>query len=56
VGAEADSVPLGPEGKSYPPRTRITLLDAGFVFVLGCVWVLTQKHWQEVAPNDPGKG
>ena len=44
-----------PEEKSYPPRTLVILLGTGFVFVLGCVWVLTHARWQEVDPKDPGK-
>jgi uncharacterized protein involved in exopolysaccharide biosynthesis len=44
-----------PEEKSYPPRTLVILLGAGFAFVLGCVWVLTHARWQEVDPKDPGK-
>jgi uncharacterized protein involved in exopolysaccharide biosynthesis len=44
-----------PEEKSYPPRTFVILLGAGFVCVLGCVWVLTHARWQEVDPKDPGK-
>jgi len=44
-----------PERKSFPPRTILTILGAGFVLVLGSIWVLAHARWQEVDPQDPGK-
>lgn len=47
--------PHVPERKSFPPRTVISLF-VGFVFLAaGVVGLFLRMHWNETAPDDPGK-
>jgi len=44
-----------PEGKSFPPRTLISLL-AGFLgLVSGTIWTLCRARWNETDPHNPSK-
>lgn len=44
-----------PTKESFPPRLLIVFLGSLFGMAGAVAWVLERAHWQEVAPDDPGK-
>ena len=44
-----------PERKSFPPRLIIMIFGTFFVVAMSAIWILAEKRWQRLEPNDPGK-
>jgi len=44
-----------PERRSGPPRTLLTSLGALIGLVIGCAWIIGNRYWNELDPNEPYK-